>query len=745
MYSLRIAILSIVVIINLVVVWIVASQSWRLKINRYFVFGVVCVILWALGAILLIAGTTTDLVSIGRVLFLIAPMYTIFFLSMFAAVFPADKGVSLTVVNLFLGILTAVFSIYILIDPTQLVPTSLLRAGNNHFVVNPYWYTVYTVYFNLAFLITFGEFFRNMRRSKRHYLRQQALYVFTGTFVSAVLALVTNLMLPVFGIGDFIWLGPSWTLFYVLTVSISIVKHQLFDIKLAAVRSIAYVSVLLTLSLVYYVIAYVTSVFVIGAQTTNAISLSPVNIMLALVLAFLFQPVKHFFDKLTDNIFYRDNYRSEEFFASLSLLLTSTTELRGLLERASRQLVTTFKADQALFSLTYKNEIEHHMSAGTHGHAQLPVHDTKLLDEYVSTTNESIFLTGLLDDESKLRRMLVSHKVALVMPLRQAEKIIGYVLLGERLSGNYTRRDLNVLLAISNELVIAIQNALSLHEVKELNVTLQQRINVATKELRSSNAQLKHIDEVKDEFMSMASHQLRTPLTSVKGYLSMVIEGDAGNITLQQQKLLMEAFKSSERMVGLINDFLNVSRLQTGRFIIDKVGFDLGTVVKQEVFDLNLIARTHGIKLRLNSTKQPLPIVADESKVRQVIMNYIDNAIYYSHINSTVVINLEKVGETAALTVVDTGIGVPKDEQERLFNKFFRAKNARKARPDGTGVGLYLARRVISAHGGEIIFSSQEGKGSTFGFRIPLSKTPIKNAQTETKLETEQAALTEAK
>lgn len=135
--------------------------------------------------------------------------------------------------------------------------------------------------------------------------------------------------------------------------------------------------------------------------------------------------------------------------------------------------------------------------------------------------------------------------------------------MGEHLSGNYTKRDLNVLSTINNELIIAIQNAVSLHEVWELNATLQQRINVATKELRSSNAQPRPFDEVKDEFMSMASHQLRTPLTSVKGYISMVLEGDAGKISTQQQKLLVEAYKSSERMVGLIADFLNVSRLQT--------------------------------------------------------------------------------------------------------------------------------------------------------------------------------------
>lgn len=585
-----------------------------------------------------------------------------------------------------------------------------------------YIYVAYLVSIAAIALITLFVRWRKIRFKER----DQLSIVGMGLLACLVSGLSTSVILPVITgssqAADFSFLSGL-----VVTVSFAyaIAKYDLFDIKLVAVRSVVYLCALLTMSAVYYVLAYALSILVFGGHTTTtAVSVSPLNIFLALVLAFLFQPIKRFFDRVTNDIFYRRAYKSEDFFASLSDLLSSTADLRVLLVRASEQVASTFKAEQAFFFLRYTNGTSHHMSAGTHGHIRLPLEDAQLLDSYVTETNDSLILTELIDDDRgmKVRRMLQSHRIALVMPLWSKEEILGYTLLGEHLSGNYTKRDLNVLLTISNQLVIAVQNALSLHEVKELNSTLQQRINVATKELRSSNAQLKHLDEVKDEFMSMASHQLRTPLTSVKGYISMVLEGDAGNVSLQQQKLLMEAFKSSERMVGLINDFLNVSRLQTGKFIIEKKLFDLGAVVEQEVSDLQLIARTHGIKLRLNATDHPLPLLADESKVRQVIMNYIDNAIYYSRANGTVVINLEKIGNTAALTVVDTGIGVPKEEQARLFNKFFRAKNARKARPDGTGVGLYLARRVIAAHGGSIIFSSYEGKGSTFGFRMPLSK-----------------------
>ena len=563
-------------------------------------------------------------------------------------------------------------------------------------------------------------------RRTRGLQKNQLQVIGTALLISLPLLLSFGFILP--SATNAFWLTEFATIPLVILVAgiyYSVIKQQLFDVRFVAIRSAAYICVLAVLAAIYYVLAYVVSIVIFGGQTTDMVSMSPINIVLALILTVLFQPVKQIFDRATDKFFFKASYRGVEFITRLNSLLGSTTNLRGMLERVSDEIGTTLKASQTFFFLRGEGTDDRHMSAGTPRHSILSLYDVRQLDAYMEQQKtKGVFLVSTLDDSAKsVRRMLVSHRIFLVVPLKTSDHLIGYLFLGEHQSSNYTKRDLSVLATISHELVIAIQNALSLHEVQELNETLQQRINVATKELRSSNSQLKHLDEVKDEFMSMASHQLRTPLTSIKGYLSMVLEGDAGHISPQQRKLLEEAYKSSERMVGLIADFLNVSRLQTGKFVIDKAPFDFKDVVRQEVADLQLIANTHDIKLRAKLGVGAFPVVADEQKLRQVIMNLIDNAIYYSPAKSTVVVNLERVKDQAALTVVDPGIGVPEAEQSRLFNKFFRARNARKQRPDGTGVGLYLARRVVTAHGGGIIFSSKENKGSTFGFRIPIDET----------------------
>jgi len=345
------------------------------------------------------------------------------------------------------------------------------------------------------------------------------------------------------------------------------------------------------------------------------------------MLAFIFQPIKTFFDKTTDKIFFRDHYKSDEFYARLSEVLTTTTDLRNLLQRAALEIGATLKAEQAFFFLQYEDG-KRHITAGTKDHKDLPLDDVGSINTYVQSNGDDILVTQLLETDSKLKRVLISHKVALLMPLMHHDRAVGYLALGEQKSSGYTNRDIKVLKTISDELIIAIQNALSVQEVRMINANLEQRIEMATAELRTSNARLKRLDASKDEFLSMASHQLRTPLTSVKGYLSMMIDGDVGKISAIQKQVLEEAFSSSERMVHLIHDFLNVSRLQTGKFMLELSDVDLSELIQQEVKSLEKVASSHSMKLEFTNTAGDVHLQIDDTKIRQVVMNYIDNAIY---------------------------------------------------------------------------------------------------------------------
>jgi signal transduction histidine kinase len=549
--------------------------------------------------------------------------------------------------------------------------------------------------------------------------RQQARIILIAFGLTALVGIILNAVLPLLT-GD--WtstrFGPLVTVILASMIAYAIIRHGLFDIRLAVVRGATYILSLVTLAAMYYLTAYAVSRVVFEGQSTYFDS-SPLNIALALLLAFIFQPVKRFFDKLTNRIFYRDNYEIGDFFARLSQKLNVSNDLHGLLQHAAKEIHDTIKTESSFFFVRHGS---YRVSVGEGRYSRPTLEELKSLDEYIAKHGPSIVLIETMEGAASLQRVLTRRKIALILPLLKDNQALGYLFLGQQRSHNFTQRDIRALETVSDELVIAIQNALSVQEVKEINDTLQQRIDDATKELRKTNEQLQKLDAAKDEFVSMASHQLRTPLTSIKGYISMVLEGDVGKITPTQRQMLSEAFTSSERMVHLIGDFLNVSRLQTGKFMLEDKPVDLSKLVSQEIDSLQTTIEAHGLKLHYRKPSYFPVLMLDEGKIRQVLMNFIDNAIFYSPEGKTITVKLSVEEGFAVVRVIDAGIGVPKSEQAHLFTKFFRASNARKQRPDGTGVGLFLAKKVIAAHGGTMLFESEEGKGSTFGFRMPIKK-----------------------
>lgn len=694
---------------------IIFRSGLRERLNRAFFFFLVAFIIWALLNYLSnIANFGFDiLILINRLLF--ASSFAMFYLlaCFIAAVTNRHFSKFLFYLSSFIAIAVALFSM------NSMVVENIVIDNPNAISIGVEFGPMAIIYFIAIFLVfayIILELIFGISRSNDHRVRASSKILLFTIGIAVIAMILTNVVLPtVFNIFNFSILGMLFGALVTGGVGYSVVRHGLFDVRLAAIRSVAYALVLVTLAGIYLIIAFAFSKMFNSELAGPSQTMSGVGI--SLLLALIFQPIKRFFDKLTNKFFYKDNYSSDDFFARLNKILSSTIDLRALIERIAIEIGSTIKGEQAFLFIYTDNG--HYMSAGTPGHKQLPKPDADQLKSEI-IAKKDIIIASLLEDNDSIKRLMISHRIELIMPLVQDEEIVGYLCLGEHKTSNYTNRDIKVLNTISNELIIAIQNALAVQEIREFNETLKQRIANATVELRTSNRMLRQLDKAKDEFVGMASHQLRTPLTSVKGYISMVIDGDAGKITDSQKQLLDEAFKSSERMVNLINDFLNVSRIQTGKFMLEKSPVDLSKLVEQEIDSLQSNATAHNLKFIYKQPKDFPMIDMDESKIHQVVMNFIDNSIYYSHENATVAIKLLVESGEAVFKVEDSGIGVPVSERNQLFTKFYRASNARIKRPDGTGVGLYLAKKIIDAHDGKIIFSSNEGGGSTFGFRLPI-------------------------
>ncbi|MFA5052428.1 MAG: HAMP domain-containing sensor histidine kinase [Patescibacteria group bacterium] len=246
------------------------------------------------------------------------------------------------------------------------------------------------------------------------------------------------------------------------------------------------------------------------------------------------------------------------------------------------------------------------------------------------------------------------------------------------------------------------------------------------------NRRLKEVDQMKTEFISVASHQMRTPLSATKWVLRMILDGDMGPLNPQQEDLLNKGYQTNERMIQLINDLLNVSRIEEGRFQYRFVHTSLGELIENVVQEMFNTIKKKDIRFEYKKPAHPLPrVYIDAQKIRLVIQNLIDNAVKYTPQGGHVTVATKTDPRQIIFSVADSGVGIPAREQGRIFSKFFRADNVIRMQTDGSGLGLFIVKNIVENHHGAVWFDSVEGKGSTFYFSLPLKADSPTNAQFE--------------
>lgn len=643
----------------------------------------------------------------------------------FASVFPKGKWLSLkqNVIFLLLAVPTTILTLI----PGSLFEEIIVNGPYKDVILKPADYFIFSAHFILFF---YGALMIVLKKTLRAQgiVRNQLRYIFLGILVASIFGVWFDLILPWIHNYQLIWIGPPFTIFMVGCMGYAIVRHRLLDIRLVVARSISYSLLVSVLGLIY-----AGGLFLIGTYITKQPSGSTdliVSSLLALLIAFTFQPLLRFFERTTDSIFFKNRYDSDHLLKELGKIMTSALELDQLVVPLLQILTEEMKINSGTIVLINKSEI---IWQKTVGQNNSPVFDKQRIIPLINAAFDSrdkvaAMLVFEEMEESPLKEIMRQYGLSIVNPLIVDNQLIGAVLLSDKSSGDiYSGEDINVLKILGPEAAITVRNALSYEQIKRFNITLKEEVGRSTKDLKDANFKLRELDQLKDDFVSIASHELRTPMTAIKSYLWMAINRPDIKLSEKMTRYISRAYISTERLINLVNDMLNVSRIESGRIEVRPETFDMQALVADVLTEVGTKAAEKSLHLR--SLGQNVPkVFADEDKVREVLLNLIGNALKFTPAEGTITVSYFSDGKFVEVSISDSGVGISRDDLSHLFSKFGRLDNSyvAAATTGGTGLGLYISKSLIELMGGRIWARSEGlGKGAIFTFSLPAATEQV--------------------
>lgn len=318
-----------------------------------------------------------------------------------------------------------------------------------------------------------------------------------------------------------------------------------------------------------------------------------------------------------------------------------------------------------------------------------------------------ILVPDFTPQEAVTIQQTLNAKSIYVFPLIIREEVIGVlsISLGE-ISTDVSEYELDLMERLAGIIGIAIDNSLLYRSIQE------------------ANEKLKQLDKLKDEFVSLASHELRTPMTVIKSYIWMLLEGKVGELSEKQKSYLERTYASTDRLINMVNDMLNISRIESGRLTIEPKALSMSSLIQEVVGEMQARAGEQQLSLVFASPQGEIPdVFADPDKIKQVLINLIGNSLKFTPQGGSITLICEQKDGYVTTHVKDTGKGIKSEDMDKLFRKFnmLGSNYLTKQTGQGTGLGLYLSKSLVELHKGRIWVTSEgEGKGTTFSFSLPI-------------------------
>ena len=361
--------------------------------------------------------------------------------------------------------------------------------------------------------------------------------------------------------------------------------------------------------------------------------------------------------------------------------------------------------------------------------AYVDSHDIRIglgITGWVAHTGQSVLVNDVRKDP-RYYPMRKNIRSELCVPLRAGEKTIGVVNIETARLNAYSEADQQVLETMAAQIAIAIQNARLYEQVQRHSDELENQVAERTKELAHANIRLKELDKLKSEFLAMMSHELRTPLNSIIGFVGIILKGIPGKINDEQKKQLSMVYNSAKHLLSLINDILDLSRIESGKMEISMENFKIEDVINEVVQTMSLPIEQKGLKL-ITEVPDKMPyILSDKKRAFQILLNLVNNAYKFTE-KGEIKIECKIESNILKIAVSDTGIGIKNEDMPYLFEAFRQVDGTARRRYQGAGLGLYLCKKLLTLLGGEITAESEYGRGSRFTFKLPI-KNIIKDIE----------------
>jgi signal transduction histidine kinase len=323
--------------------------------------------------------------------------------------------------------------------------------------------------------------------------------------------------------------------------------------------------------------------------------------------------------------------------------------------------------------------------------------------------------------ENNLNEIFGVHSFV-VSPILPAEGEKGFLFVGtESIDVLVTEGDEELINILANQVAQALENARLFAKAWQAQRKLEEKVEERTRELSLALEDVKKISQRKTDFVSSVSHELRTPLTSIKGYASILLAGRLGEVPAQIQERLEKINRHSDELVHLVNDLLDISRIESGKVVMKQELQDLKSMVEKISDLLSVQLKEKQLELSIEVRAEIDRVCVDREQIERVLINILGNAVKFTPPGGKIKIKAHNVDKAVEVDITDTGYGIPQEAQEAIFEEFYRVDNLVNQQIKGTGLGLALVKQIIEAHKGKVWVKSKVGKGSTFSFTLPIS------------------------